>query len=169
MNLRLPSVSPSGEWRVTGRAVLITLVAFFGLILVANVALVDFAISTFGGVDTPSSYKAGLQFKDEEAAAAAQKALGWTVDGRVTSTGDERTLAVDVVDKSGQPVTGLDVVAHLGHPVDSRRDVEFKLYSTGHGHYVGEAAAPVGQWRLDLDLYQDGNRVYRSRNRISVQ
>ena len=65
--------------------------------------------------------------------------------------------------------TGLDVVAHLGHPVDSRRDVEFKLYSTGHGHYVGEAAAPVGQWRLDLDLYQDGNRVYRSRNRISVQ
>ena len=169
MNLRTPGISPTGGWRVTGRMVFFTLVGFFGLILVANIALVDFAISTFGGVDTPSSYQAGLHFKDEEAAAAAQKALGWTVDGRVTSVGDERRLAVEVVDKSGQPVTGLDVVAHLGHPVDARRDVEFALHSTGHGHYAGEAAAPVGQWRLDIDISRDGERLYRSRNRITVK
>ena len=76
MNLRTPGISPTGGWRVTGRMVFFTLVGFFGLILVANIALVDFAISTFGGVDTPSSYQAGLHFKDEEAAAdVTQEAL----------------------------------------------------------------------------------------------
>ena len=56
------------------------LVAFFGLVMVVNVVMVKAAISTFGGVDTQSSYQAGLAFKAEEAAAAAQNARDWPVD-----------------------------------------------------------------------------------------
>jgi nitrogen fixation protein FixH len=168
MNLRLPSISPSGEWRITGRSVFLMLVAFFGCITIVNIAMIDAAISTFGGVDTPSSYQAGLDFKSEEAAAAAQRTLGWTVDGQLTSADGAHTLAVNIVDKTGEPVSGLDVVAHLAHPADARRDIEFALSPVGRGHYLGTTEASVGQWRLDIDVSRDGEHLFRSRNHVSV-
>src|ERR1700690_1116795 len=50
---------------LTGRHVLLWLVAFFGIVFAVNGGLVQAAISTFGGVETASSYKAGLQFEQE--------------------------------------------------------------------------------------------------------
>ncbi|MEJ2432960.1 MAG: FixH family protein, partial [Pseudolabrys sp.] len=50
---------------VTGRTVLFWLVGFFGLVFVVNGFMADAAISTFAGVDTPSSYKAGQMFEGE--------------------------------------------------------------------------------------------------------
>ena len=41
------------------------------------------AISTFGGVETGSSYQAGLAFEREIAAARAQDALHWQVKANV--------------------------------------------------------------------------------------
>ena len=40
---------------LTGRAVLLWLVAFFGVVFAVNGVLVQAAISTFGGVETTSS------------------------------------------------------------------------------------------------------------------
>ena len=76
MNLRSPEHRlRAGAGRpLTGRAVLAMLLGFFGLVIAVNLVMVRAAISTFGGVDTPSSYQAGLAFKAEEAAVAAQDA-----------------------------------------------------------------------------------------------
>ena len=52
-----------------------------------NAVLVRAAISTFGGVETASSYKAGLQFEHEVAVAERQDALHWQVDGKLTRNG----------------------------------------------------------------------------------
>ena len=74
---------------ITGRMVLAALVAFFGFVMLVNIVMVRAAITTFGGVDTPSSYQAGLAFKAEEAEAAAQAARNWTVEaetGKGTGT-----------------------------------------------------------------------------------
>ena len=46
----------SGPREVTGRHVLLSLVSFFGVVFAINGALVRAAISTFGGVETASSY-----------------------------------------------------------------------------------------------------------------
>ena len=54
---------------ITGRMVFICLVAFFAVVIGVNFVLVRAAISTFGGLETESSYKAGLAFGSEIAAA----------------------------------------------------------------------------------------------------
>ena len=64
---------------LTGRHVLLWLVGFFGFIFVVNGVMIHAATSTFGGLETQSSYKAGLRFKSEVARAARQQALGWQV------------------------------------------------------------------------------------------
>ena len=49
---------------LTGRHVLLWIVGFFAVIFAVNGILVRAATSTFGGLETQSSYKAGLMFED---------------------------------------------------------------------------------------------------------
>ena len=75
------------------------LVGFFGVVAAVNAVMIKFAVTTFAGTETDSAYRAGLAYKGEEAAAAAQAALNWSVDGRfVRSAPDEAILTVDVKD-----------------------------------------------------------------------
>src|SRR4029077_10773283 len=66
---------------LTGRHVLFWIVGFFGVVFVVNGIMVRAATSTFGGLETQSSYKAGLLFEQEVAKAERQQALGWQVNG----------------------------------------------------------------------------------------
>ena len=53
----------SGEARpreLTGRMVLIWLVAFFAVVAAVNAIMIDAAISTFAGLESDSPYQAGL-------------------------------------------------------------------------------------------------------------
>jgi nitrogen fixation protein FixH len=163
------SKSATGEREITGRHVLIMLVAFFGLVVLVNVAMVRAAISTFGGLDTPSSYEAGLQYKAEEARAAAQNARDWTVAASLTPSGKQHILAVDVHDARGAAIGSIGVSARFMHPVDERRDVTMALSETGPGRFSGAAVVPAGAWRLELIIERDGTRLFRSENRVMVK
>lgn len=158
-----------GERQITGRTVLIALIGFFGFVMVVNVVMVRAAITTFGGVDTPSSYRAGLAFKAEEAEAAAQAARDWDVDARIAPTAEGVSVTLEVRDAAGKPVVGADVAARLAHPVDERRDVAVAVSETGPGVYAGRAAAEAGQWTLDVAIARGGERLFRSRNRIAIE
>jgi nitrogen fixation protein FixH len=160
---------PSGERQITGGMVLAALFAFFGFVILVNIVMVRAAITTFGGVDTPSSYQAGLDFKAEEAKAAAQAARNWQVDARIVPTADGAALTIDVRDGTGRPVTGADLTARLAHPVDERRDIAVVVKETGLGVYSGRAVADPGQWTLDIEIAKGGERLFRSRNRITLQ
>src|SRR5674476_1158793 len=72
---------------LTGRHVLQWPVAFFGIVLAVHGVLVRAAISTFGGVETLSSYRAGLQFEQEVGLVVRQDALHWQVSGTLTRDG----------------------------------------------------------------------------------
>jgi nitrogen fixation protein FixH len=160
----------SNQRELTGRAVFIWFVGFFLLVFAANAALVRLATSTFGGVETSSSYKAGLAFKQDIAAAEQQDALHWQVTGNVarTSAGDV-TLDLVVRDATGGTVPGWTAVARLSHPVDSRQDQPFAMRRTGHETARGTAHADAGQWNVLIDLDRDGVRVFRSRSRIVLR
>ena len=58
---------------------LFCLVSFFAVVAGVNAIMMTFAVTTFGGVETASSYQAGVQFAREEAAAEAQQARHWQV------------------------------------------------------------------------------------------
>lgn len=170
MKLEMPTLRGIGRKPLTGRSVLLMLVGFFGFVTIVNVVMIRAAISTFGGVDTPSSYQAGLDFKSEVSAAEAQRALGWTVDGQVAAAAsDSRTLTVTITDKTGEPVSDIELVARFAHPVDTRRDVVLAMHPVGRGVFTGTGAVSQGRWRIDMDAFRDGERMFRSHNRVVVR
>jgi nitrogen fixation protein FixH len=155
---------------LTGRAVLLWLIAFFGVIFAVNGWLVQAATSTFGGVDTPSSYQAGQMFESEIARAERQDALHWKVDGTLKRDRvGEAVLDINVHDAQGQPVTGLTADATLEHPADSRLDHVIHLTKVGAGAFHGDAQGQSGQWNLIVDFYRGGERVFRSRSRVDLK
>lgn len=154
---------------VTGRTVLIWLLGFFGAVFVVNGVMIKAATSTFGGVETTSSYKAGLMFKQEIAAAEQQDARHWKIDGKLRRNGaGDAVLDINARDAAGTPLTGLTAVARLAHPADARLDHEIKLNRVGAGQFHGEAPAQRGQWELLVDLYRGDDRVFRSRSRVTL-
>ncbi|QJP14283.1 FixH family protein [Starkeya sp. ORNL1] len=158
--------SPAVSGRpITGRLVLACLVGFFGVIFIANGILVRAALSSFGGVETDSAYQAGLVFKRDEAEAAAQAARHWKVDVHL----DAANLDVRAAGPDGTPLAGLDLVARLHHPYDSRLDEEIPVRAVAAGAWRGAPDAVPGQWDLVVELYKDGERQFRSINRIMLK
>ena len=161
---------PKKPHELTGCAVLVWLVGFFAVIFAVNGWLVQAATSTFGGLETPSSYKAGLMFESEVARAERQQALRWHVDGKLARdrTGDA-VFDVSVRDAQGVPVTGLSADATLAHPADARLDRVIHLGRIGAGEFHGQANGHSGQWELIVDFYRDHERVFRSRSRVTLR
>ena len=160
----------NGKGELTGRMVLLWLVGFFGVVFAVNAVLVKAATSTFGGVETQSSYKAGQMFEQELARAERQDARHWQVDGKLArGRAGEAVLDIAARDEKGAPLTGLKVVARLAHPADERLDHVFDLARTGAGRFHGQVEAQAGQWELLIDLYRGDDRVFRSRNRVTLK
>jgi nitrogen fixation protein FixH len=155
----------SNEFRLTGRMVLAGLVAFFAVVVGVNGLMTYAAISTFGGVETESSYRAGLAFANEMASAHAQDARHWNVTAKAALNGDV-TVEVMARDAAGRPVPNLAAAAQLVHPTDRRGDVIVPLSGSGAGMFRGETAATAGQWDLVIELSRAGERLFRSKNRV---
>ena len=163
-------MSAHRKHELTGRAVLIWLVAFFAVVFAVNGVLVHAAISTFGGLETQSSYKAGLQFEHEIAVAERQDALHWKVEGKLTREAKgEAALDVTVRDAGGAPIGDLTADARLAHPADERLDRTIAIRPVGAGIFHGQATAQAGQWDLIVDFYRNDKRLFRSRSRVTLK
>ncbi len=154
---------------LTGRAVLFWLVGFFCLIFAVNGVLVKAATSTFAGLETSSSYKAGLMYRQEADSAERQAALHWRVDGKLVDKGGQAMLDITVRDDKGAAVTGLTALARLAHPATDKLDHVVPLGRIGAGAFHGAVEAAPGQWELIVDLDRDGERVFRSRSRVTLR
>jgi nitrogen fixation protein FixH len=155
---------------LTGRHVLFCLLGFFGVVFAVNAVLVKAATSTFGGVETSSSYKAGLMFEQDVARAERQDDLHWQVGGKIArDKAGEAVLDISARDAKGIPLTGITAQARLAHPADERLDHMIALDRTNAGLFHGEAQAQPGQWELIVDLYRDEMRVFRSRSRVTLR
>jgi len=153
-------------FEVTGRFVLVCFVGFFVVVAVMNAIMIRFAVTTFGGVETESSYKAGLAFKAEVASSVAQQALGWNVDVRIDPRGQGSVMNIAVRDAAGTPVPGLVIDVNLAHPADRRKDVAVTATEQSAGSYRAMTPPALGRRTVSLELSQNGERVFRSIDRI---
>jgi nitrogen fixation protein FixH len=154
----------------TGRAVLLWFLGFFGVVFAVNGVLVQAATSTFRGMETGSSYKAGLLFKADLESAQRQEALHWQVGGKLArDRAGEAVLDVSARDARGAALAGLTVVARLAHPADAKLDQAVVLQGTGPGTFRGAAKAAPGQWELIVDLFRGDERQFRSRSRVTLR
>jgi nitrogen fixation protein FixH len=154
---------------ITGRVVLLSLIAFFAIISLANGIMIRFAVTTFGGVETSSSYQAGLKFSRENAAVRAQDALHWQVNASAHASAGRTVVTVTARDASGGPISGLTATAVLSHPLDRRADETITLGEESAGNFRGTTVALSGQRDLVIEFSRNGERLFRSRNRIVLR
>jgi nitrogen fixation protein FixH len=170
MTDRSTATAQRSERKLTGRTVFFCMLAFFGAITAVNAVMIRLATSTFGGVETSSAYAAGLAFKQEEAAAGQQEALGWKVDGKIVSAGTGKAILVVIAHtRDGGVIPGWTAKARLDHPADARLDHAVALARTGPDQASGDIVANAGQWDLLLELAQEDGPTFRSRSRITLR
>jgi nitrogen fixation protein FixH len=155
---------------ITGWMVLGFMVAFFAVIIGVNMFMAHAAISTFGGVETASSYHAGQLFERDVAMAKEQDAQHWQVDAKISRAADG-TMLLDITarDKAGAPLSGLAASAQFARPTDRRLDRTVAVRSSGPGHFVGGADLASGQWDLIIELSRQDERLFRSKNRVFLK
>jgi nitrogen fixation protein FixH len=153
---------------VTGRFVLFCLVGFFVSVAAVNAVMIRFAVSTFGGVETESAYKAGLAFRAEIDASVAQSARSWKVDARIAESREGAVIHVTVRDRTDLPVPHLVARIGLEHPADRRRDVAMAVSEQSAGNFRTLAKRASGRRILVIELSRDGERVFRSVNPVVI-
>jgi len=165
-----PSETHARPHQITGLIVLGFMIAFFAIIVGVNVFMAHAAISTFGGVETASSYHAGQMFERDVAMAKAQDAQHWRVDAKLTRAADGTTL-IDITahDGAGAPVSGVAASAQFARPTNRRLDRTIMVGQTGPGHFVGNADLAAGQWDLVIELSRQDERLFRSKNRVVLK
>ncbi len=146
------------------------LVGFFAVVIGVNGLMIHKAISTFGGLETDSSYRAGQLFEREVAMAKAQDAQHWKVEAKVTTAGDgDAGLVIDAHDAAGLPLAGMNASARFERPTDRRLDQPVAVSEKGPGRFRGSAKISSGQWDLVIELSRGGERLFRSRNRVVLR
>ena len=156
---------------LTGRGVLVWLLAFFAVVFTANGVMMKFAIQTMSGTGVDSAYRAGLAFNAEAQAARRQDERAWHVSGHAARNADGNAVVrVEARDKAGAPLTGLAFSAALERPIDKRADRRIALVELQTGLYGGKAAdvAP-GQWDLILEADRGGERLFVSKTRVFLK
>ena len=153
---------------LTGRMVLLCLLAFFGIVIGVNAVMMKLAIDTLPGTEVDSAYRASLAYKNEISAAQDQNRRNWRVDAHVERRIDGAALVrLDARDANGAPLSGLKFSGRLERPTDKRGDKIVELAESGIGVYRGNAPDVLpGQWDLVIEAESRGARLFLSRNRV---
>ena len=153
---------------LTGRTVLVCLIAFFGVVIGVNVTLAKFAIDTLPGTEVDSAYSASLAYQAEIAAARDQAGRGWKIGAHVERNADGTAdVRVEARDRNGAAIPGLGFTGRLERPANRRADRAVELADSGNASYRGRIAdlAP-GLWDLVLEGDANGQRLFLSKNRL---
>jgi nitrogen fixation protein FixH len=172
--MRNPTVTAMNDNRpprvLTGRAVLIWLVAFFAVVFGVNGLMMTLALKTMPGTEVDSSYQAGNSFNAETAAARLQAERSWQVTAHVERAVNGAIVRVEARDKAGAPVSGLAFYGWLDRPTDKRADRRVALTERQPGRYQGEVAdIAAGQWDVVLEAGRGAERLFLSKTRVLLK
>jgi nitrogen fixation protein FixH len=162
------SQSISSGKPITGRTVLVIIVAFFAVVIGVNMLMMKLAMDTLPGTDVDSAYRASLAYESEIKAAHDQNLREWQVNVHIERQADgQATLRVDAHDKNGAPLRGLMFSGRLERPTDKRADRLIVLAEGESGTYRGSTSdVTPGQWDLVLESDTAGKRMFLSKNRV---
>ncbi len=161
----------TSERPLTGRGVLLILLAFFGTVGAVNFYMARMALSTFSGEVIEHPYESGLAYNRDIAAARAQDTLGWKVSADIGAVVDGRAeVMVAAVDAGGNALPGLSVQVMLQSPVAHGYDTAALLSPTGNGTYRGSLAARPGLWELVIDARDPvADKRFLSQSRMTLK
>jgi nitrogen fixation protein FixH len=163
-----PTAVRSREARpITGRFVLITFIAFFGVIAAVNGIMMTLAIRTMPGLEVKNGYVASQAMNGQIDAMRLQAERGWKADVSVRLKDKMAPVSVSLLDRDGRPITGLAVTGRLAHPALTRADHTAALVEARPGVYSAAFTdVTAGGWTLVVEANRGHERVFSSRNRI---
>lgn len=161
---------PSDERPITGRMVLVGLLAFFGVVLAANGAMVFLAVDSWSGLSTERPFEAGRDHDRTLARAEAQAALGWTSAVAIIPRAEGgQTAEVALTTAAGAGLGGLTVELRWRRPARGDLDRSQPLREAGAGRYAGEIALPLpGRWYAEIRARNANGLVYRMEHEVMV-
>jgi nitrogen fixation protein FixH len=140
-------------------------ISFFAVVIAVNLTLAVFASTSWTGLVVANSYVASQSFNRDAEIARQQQALGWQLNLVV-----DRSLAkITILDRSGLPMTGLNLRAVLQRPTDEAGDQVLELREAGAGIYSANAAIGSGVWVADITAENSDNDLMRFVQRIFVK
>ena len=150
--------------RLTGRHVLLAMLAFFGTVVAVNVTMAMFAAGSWSGLVVPNSYVASQDFNDRLAKADAQAARGWTHALAL----EEGMLVLSLSEADGTPLRLAEARIVLGRPASEAEDRVLSLEALGNGRYAAPAARGPGQWRAHVRAVTVDGLDWALRYRLTV-
>jgi len=159
---------PKKKKELTGRHVLLMLIAFFGVTVGVNTIFITKAVSSFSGEDVKGSYRQGLEYNKTLESRSEQAALGWTIKTNlVEEKSDKQRLVIRITDSSNLPLTGLSINGVFKRPTDLDKDEQAVFSERGNGIYEINTVLSKGQWTLKA-IAASPNQSFRFEDRFVI-
>ena len=138
----------------------------FVAVLIANGALVYFALSSWPGLAYDNAFERGRKYNQVLREEDRESRLGWRLEARYeAATARSGVLIVRAVDREGRPLVDLGVAAALTRPVGGGvADRAVELRAEAPGVYAATIDVPLpGQWEARLTAIDAaGERVHEA-------
>jgi nitrogen fixation protein FixH len=155
---------------LTGRHVLVMMVAFFTVVAGVNALMMTMAIRTMPGLDARNGYEASQRFNQEIARMDAQDRQAWKAELDLVSNDGSADIRLRISDGERAAVDGLVIMVRLLHPANRRLDREAALLAAGDGRYAARIPdIGHGAWTVAIRADRDGGVVFTSQNRILLK
>ncbi|WP_422370730.1 FixH family protein [Hoeflea sp.] len=148
----------------TGRHMLLTMVAFFGVIITVNLMMARFAVTTWSGLVVPNTYVASQEFNTQAAQSRAIAALGYDVAFEPDAEG----LIIVLTDARGEPAYASSLTASLRRPVGTDDDRELVFAADGAGRYRADGALAEGEWIAHVTAMRGDETIYKKGRRFHI-
>jgi nitrogen fixation protein FixH len=157
-------MSPTGGFQIRGWHVLAMVVTFFLVVFAVDGAFAVYAYRTFPGQVSVTPYEDGVTYNRHLAQLAAQEKLGWTPMAGVTPQGN---LKVEVRDREGALLKGLNVTGRLERPATEAGRVVPVFHEESPGVYVAKTAGLTGSWDLTAELKDREGHAFEAERRLT--
>ena len=151
------------HFTLKGWHVLVALLVFFGGDIAINTVFMVSAYKTFPGETTLTPYEDGIAFNAALRQKRQQALLGWRLAAGVEGRDQ---LRVEVVDRTGAPIKGLQVMGKLERPATEDGERTLPLKEVAPGVYSARSGVLKGAWDFEVTAVNSRGDVAKADRRL---
>lgn len=161
----MTTMADNGGFRITGKKVLLGMIAFYAVIMAVNGTFMFFALDTFPGLTDKEANKHGVAYNQTLAEGERQKALDW----KTAMTAEDGRLRLDLTGPGAKPLVGAVVAAVATRPIGELNETPLTFSPDGVGGYVSTFSPDLkGRWKVDVTILHGADR-FRTIHEVMVK